>query len=38
MTSWEKYVDVIILFTEDIERSKSFYRDVFGLVTRLSRL
>jgi lactoylglutathione lyase len=32
MTSWEKYVDVIILFTEDIERSKSFYRDVFGLV------
>lgn len=31
MTSWEKYVDVIILFTEDIERSKSFYRDVFGL-------
>lgn len=32
MTSWEKYVDVIILFTEDIERSKSFYRDVLGLV------
>jgi catechol 2,3-dioxygenase-like lactoylglutathione lyase family enzyme len=31
MTSWKKYVDVIILFTEDRERSTSFYRDVLGL-------
>lgn len=33
MTSWEKYVDVIALFTEDLEDSKSFYRDVFGVTT-----
>ncbi len=32
MTSWEKYIDVIVLFTEDMERSTAFYRDVFGLV------
>lgn len=32
MTTWEKYVDVILLFSQDVERSKSFYRDIFGLV------
>jgi lactoylglutathione lyase len=31
--SWSfKSVDVITLFTEDLERSTAFYRDVFGLV------
>ena len=30
--SWSlKRVDVITLFADDLERSKSFYRDVFGL-------
>jgi catechol 2,3-dioxygenase-like lactoylglutathione lyase family enzyme len=24
-------IDAITLFTEDLERSKSFYQDVFGL-------
>ena len=30
--SWSsKSVDFITLFTEDLERSKAFYQDVFGL-------
>jgi catechol 2,3-dioxygenase-like lactoylglutathione lyase family enzyme len=33
MTSWEKYVDVVILFAEDLKRSKSFYQDVFAVAT-----
>jgi lactoylglutathione lyase len=31
MASWDKYVDVIILFTEDLRRSTTFYQDVLGL-------
>ena len=31
MTSWEKSVDVIVLFSDDIEESRTFYQDVLGL-------
>ena len=31
MTNWEKRVDCINLIVGDLERSKAFYRDVFGL-------
>ncbi len=33
MADWEKYVDVVILFTEEPQRSKSFYQDVFEVAT-----
>ena len=31
MTESPKNIDAITLFVEDLERSKHFYRDVFGL-------
>ena len=31
MSEWEKDVGAIVLFVEDLERSKAFYQDVFGL-------
>ena len=29
--AWEKRVDVITLFAEDLEQTKKFYQEVFGL-------
>jgi catechol 2,3-dioxygenase-like lactoylglutathione lyase family enzyme len=34
MSEWEKEVGAIVLFVEDLERSKAFYADVFGLPVR----
>ena len=31
MSEWEKDVGAIVLFAEDLDRSKAFYQDVFGL-------
>ena len=31
MSEWEKDVGAIVLFVEDLERSKAFYREVFAL-------
>ncbi len=31
MSSWLSNVDVVTLFVEDVTRTKTFYRDVFGL-------
>ena len=31
MTEWEKQIGAINLIVGDLERSKAFYRDVFGL-------
>lgn len=33
MESWLASVDVITLFVEDVQRAKTFYRDVFDLST-----
>ena len=32
MAEWEKQIGAINLIVGDLERSKTFYRDVFGLV------
>ena len=29
--TWQKRVDVITLFTEDLEQTKKFYQEIFGL-------
>lgn len=31
MTAWPQEISAITLFVEDLERSKQFYQDVFGL-------
>jgi lactoylglutathione lyase len=31
VSHWEKEIGAIVLFTEDLDRSKGFYLDIFGL-------